>query len=200
MKFSEMLTALEQARDSRESLVLVTLDILLEGRDPKTRSALEAAAIPHWFDAGILATLLQGSRQQAAATVVSLRILPIVEPADRQHTWVVQSEVRLALRKRLAKATPDRFRRLTERARDYYQGTDHRSRIESVYHGLHADPVGAAEQLQKLHDECSATGVRSRCRTWGMCSMKSIRRGTYEAWLARGPCCVWGGFGRPRQR
>lgn len=158
MRFSEMLSALEEAQNDRERLAIAAVEIVLSGRDPKVRAALEAASVPHWFDTDVLAALLGLSPQAAATTAVTLRILPMVEALDNQQSWTVQHDARAALRLRLAEDDPDRFRILSQRCAQYFAGEDPLLRLEALYHRLMFAPVEAAEQLRLLHEDWQRQG------------------------------------------
>ena len=158
MKFSEMLAALEAAQNDHEQLALATIDIVLSGRDPQVRAALEAASVPHWFDSDVLAALLGLSPQGAATTVVALRVLPMVEALDNRQSWAIDQDARRALRLRLAEEDPDRFRILSQRCAQWLAGDEPVLRIESLYHRLTVTPDEAAEQLRILHEEWQRQG------------------------------------------
>jgi hypothetical protein len=85
MDFEEAISRLQAAQGDPEKLTLATVDIVLATHEPALRTALEAAAVPHWFAAGILSTLLETDEATASKWVEELRRLPMVEafPAHR---------------------------------------------------------------------------------------------------------------------
>lgn len=78
MNIDEIIGRIQAVRDNPQELTLATVDIVLAAHDAQLRAAFEAAAIPHWFSADILATLLQIDRITAEEYVDRLRQLPMV--------------------------------------------------------------------------------------------------------------------------
>ncbi len=68
----------------------------LPGCPPPLRAALEAAAVPHAFDVGALASLIDAPAAVAAAHVSALAALPCVERAPYLHGWRVRPDQPLA--------------------------------------------------------------------------------------------------------
>src|SRR5438270_9085595 len=101
---------------------------------PRVREALEAAAIPHWFDDLILARLLDTDADEAAALREHLINLTQVEPFPERGGWNVHESTRRALRLEMCRKDPERFRNLSARAADCWPGEQVMSRIETIYH------------------------------------------------------------------
>ena len=59
MDINTFIDRLKTSQEDKKSLTLATVDIVLAAHDSALRYALEAAAVPHWFDARILAALGQ---------------------------------------------------------------------------------------------------------------------------------------------
>jgi hypothetical protein len=124
------------------------------------RTALEATAIPHWFDDKILAALLgpELAEGKAPSLLRQLCRLPLVEPfpARGLDAWNVHKQMRLALRRRLHSQAHERFNNLSTRASYYLRNlgeADHLkpdARIELLYHEL---SVGSLE-ISELTSLC----------------------------------------------
>ena len=138
-------------------LALATVDLafpgLPDGERAALRSALEAAAVPHWCDADMLARLADDAVPPASSRWQLLRQLSIVEPFPARGTDAgnVQGSSRLAIRRMLAKAQPERFRELSAQAASIFEAdTRPAGRIEWLYHLLTADPERGVTELQAL--------------------------------------------------
>ena len=77
--FEETIKRLQSAQGDPEKLMLATVDVVLTTHEPGLRAALEAAAIPHWFDTKILSVLLEADEDTATKWVERLQGLPMVE-------------------------------------------------------------------------------------------------------------------------
>ena len=118
------------------------------------RTALEAAAVPHWCDAGVLAGLIDDSGSLSHGQWARLKALPVVEsfPARGVDAGNVHEASRLAIRKYLAETQPTRFIDLSARsARVFEADTRPVGRIEWIYHLLVADPERGASELEDLN-------------------------------------------------
>ena len=84
MDFASQLRVLQATQGDPAKLALATVDLkypeLSEADRADLKKALEAAAIPHWCDGGILAALLKISPEDSAARLNRLRGLTVVEP------------------------------------------------------------------------------------------------------------------------
>jgi hypothetical protein len=124
------------------------------------RSALEAAAVPHWCDSGILTDLIEASGPAGSGQWARLKKLPIIEsfPARGTDAENVHEASRLAIRKRLAETEPARFTLLSRRSARVFE-LDMRpiGRIEWIYHLLVADPERGAVELEGLDRAWSGT-------------------------------------------
>ena len=138
-------------------LALATVDLtfpgLPDGERAALRSAIEAAAVPHWCDTDTLARLADDAAPQASSRCQLLKQLSIVEPfpARGADAGKVQGSSRLAIRRMLAKAQPERFRELSAQAASVFEAdTRPAGRIEWLYHLLAADPERGVTELQAL--------------------------------------------------
>lgn len=77
----DLLARLQAAETAEERGWLVT-QALLDSLPPDLRRAAWAAAVPHWFDAGILAALLERPAADCASLYVELQNLSFVEPFE----------------------------------------------------------------------------------------------------------------------
>jgi tetratricopeptide (TPR) repeat protein len=162
MDFAEQLRMLKAAQGDPAKLALATVDIayptLPDVERTALKEALEAAAIPHWCDEAILATLLEISPAASATLLARLRRLTVVEPfpARGDTALDVHEATRLALRKHLAADSQSHFRALSTRAAMLFASDLTPSgRIEWIYHLLCADPARGADELEKLSRDWS---------------------------------------------
>jgi tetratricopeptide (TPR) repeat protein len=157
----KQLSLIREAQGDPALLAFATVDLTFPGLPPgerlALRSALAAAAIPHWCDAGILAELDGSGAPDSGAPNGSgddrwarLKRLPVVEPFQARGTDAadVHEASRLPIRKYLADKQRDRFIALSSRAVAVFE-TDTRDagRIERIYHLFVADPDRAATEL-----------------------------------------------------
>lgn len=119
-------------------------------RSPDLFAVLEAAAVPHWFDARILAELLGTDAVAAGRWLNELCQLSMVEAFTPRDAWMVAGPTRLALRQELAKAAPERWHELAWRAAGSFAGEEAELQIERVYHELVVAPAEAAVRLTAI--------------------------------------------------
>lgn len=151
MTFDEIIARLQDAKGDPEQLALATVDVTLAGRDERLREALEAAAIPHWFDELILAHLLDAGQAEAVILRERLVALPMVESFAARKGWNVHEATRLALRRKSQSSQHDRFLELSAKAAAYWgrAGDNVVFQIEALYHSLISQPEAGADQLEK---------------------------------------------------
>jgi tetratricopeptide (TPR) repeat protein len=120
------------------------------------RAALDAAAVFHWFDAGLLSKALGISEAEATRRVIALDGMPFIEEYRQTDHNVrnVHESTRLGWQKQLASENGQRFRDLSKAAADCFAGDgDSPQRIEWIYHRFCADPELAADELEELNGE-----------------------------------------------
>jgi tetratricopeptide (TPR) repeat protein len=154
---SDDLLARLQAAESAEERDWLVTETLLESLPAELRQAAWAAAVPHWFDASILAALLDREPEECAALYADLQALPFVEPFEARGGQNVHEVTRTAMLAKLWSERRDEYRALSARAAaTFADGDEPEMRIEEIYHLLVADPdAGAAalyEQGWKWHD------------------------------------------------
>ena len=149
MTFEEILEHLRQAQGDPHLLALATTDSVLASHPPALRQALEAAAIPHWFDEQILGQMMNVDPAAASAVLATLKTLPFVEPFQAKGGWNVHEATRLALRRKLRSDEPERFAILSATAAGVWIGDDSGSRVENIYHRLSASPQKGAGDLER---------------------------------------------------
>jgi len=123
------------------------------------RSALEAAAVPHWCDAAILTALIDDSGLLGPGQWALLKVLPVIEPCPEQGADAgrVAEGSRLAIRRRLAGTERARFLELSRRmAHRLAADTRPASRIERIYHLLAADAERGIVELTELNRRWTA--------------------------------------------
>ena len=109
----EQLQLIRDAHGDPALLALATVDLtfpdLPDGERTALRSALEAAAVPHWCDADILAELIDDSGSPIPGQWARLKELPVVEPfpARGADAGNVHEASRLAIRKQSGRDAAD---------------------------------------------------------------------------------------------
>jgi len=148
---------LESAGDDEKltlAIVEVAVSAYAEDEQEGLREAIRAAAVPHWFDADILAALLEASVAEGARIYDVLKKLPFVEVFPARKASNIHERTRLNLLGRLARDDPEKYRELSARAAEYFkQGREAYNRVEAIYHLLIADGVTAGSELAGLSDE-----------------------------------------------
>jgi len=164
MNFAEQLRILQAAQGDPAKLALATVDLkypeLPEAERATLKEVLEAAAIPHWCDAAILAALLGIPLEESAARLAQLRGLTVVEPFKaRGETAVnVHEAARLVLRKRMARKDQQRFQKLSAQAAKVFEQVHAPAkRIEWIYHRLCAESERGATELEALNRQWSGS-------------------------------------------
>jgi tetratricopeptide (TPR) repeat protein len=157
VNFERALEILKKAEGDEASVRLASVDLqfpdLPETERARLRQALEAAAVPHWFDDQILAALLNVTSDDAAQTSVRLRQLSVVEPFSARGPGAsnVHEKSRLALRARMKREAPERLRELSSQARSCFAGEEPHLRIEALYHRFTAEPEAAPGECRELY-------------------------------------------------
>ena len=157
MDSHDQLQLIRDAHGDPALLALATVDLTFpdfpDGERAALRLALEAAAAPHWCDAGILAELIDDSTLPIPSQWALLKKLPVVEPfpARGADAGNVHEASRLAIRKRLAERQHKRFIEFSARSARVFEA-DMRpiGRIEWIYHLLVADPERGVVELEDL--------------------------------------------------
>jgi len=175
--FDAILARLEAARDDPRALALATLDICLAGREPLLRSAVEAAAIPHWFDTDILRALLPDAEARIDDLLQELAKLPMVETFKARGGWNVHELTRLALRERMARDEPARLAELSALAAAQFAGDASERQIECVFHRLNASPAEGAAELYALSRAWDDAGRHETLQALGV-ALDELARGS----------------------
>jgi tetratricopeptide (TPR) repeat protein len=143
----DLLARLRTAASEEERDWLVT-EALLASLPNELRQAAWAAAVPHWFDARMLASLLEREPEECAALYADLQSLPFVEPFEARGGYNVHVATRVAMLEKLWDERRDEYAALSARAAATFAGSDEaETRIEEIYHLLIADPDAGAEAL-----------------------------------------------------
>ncbi|MEG4236411.1 tetratricopeptide repeat protein [Microcoleus sp. Pol14C6] len=142
---AEFLARLVQAQTEEEKDWLLA-ELSLSVLSPERAMAL-AAAVPHWFDANILAALQPDLAQQAEALYLELQHLPFVEGfADRGHN--IHERTRKAMLRHLWETEEEAFKQFSQRLVDYF-GAENTNRIEQIYHAVMADFEAGSSQFER---------------------------------------------------
>ena len=157
MENIDQLRLIRDAQGDPALLALATVDLAFpsnpDAERNALRAALEAAAVPHWCDAAILAKLIDNSYTVSRSLWAQLKELPVVEPfpARGADAGNIHETSRLAIRRRLAEMQQARLIELSARLARAFE-TDMRpiGRIEWIYHLLLADPERGTSELEDL--------------------------------------------------
>lgn len=147
----DLLTQL-QAAQSDEDREWIVLQFSLNNLNLAVREAVWAIAIPHWFDAQFLATLLDKSDSESSEHFDTLIKFSFVEPFPGRG-YDVHERSRSLLLKRLWHDDKEKYCTLSRRAADYCSRQDQSDtlwRVETIYHQLIAEPNEGASQLQDV--------------------------------------------------
>ena len=145
---------------SQEEVAAVLLDDTLVNAGPAGAAALLAAAVPHWFDAPLLAALLEASEPEAAGRLARLAEYSFVsQRADGAYLYHETTRSGLLAR---VKADPDRFRELSRRAANFFErqwagsaekGVPFMEFAEWLYHSLAVDDAPAFDRLTAAYHD-----------------------------------------------
>ena len=164
MDIREQLRLLQTAEGDPARLALATVDLafptLSDGERTELKTALEAASLPHWCDADLLAALLEVPVQASRERLSRLRRLKVLEPfpARGEQAVNVHEAARLDLRRWLIAHRPESFRTWSQRAAEHFAADPSpAARIEWIYHRLGYDPDRAATELECLNRDWSGS-------------------------------------------
>jgi hypothetical protein len=145
----EFLAKLTAAQTDDERSWLVT-ELRLGMLSEELRSVVWATAVPHWFDAEILAALRPELADQAASLYLKIQGLSFIEQfCDRGHR--VHDLTRKLMLDQLWLENPTEFKLLSHRAAAYFRTQPAaESQIELVYHQVGHDSDLGASALNDL--------------------------------------------------
>ncbi len=144
-----LLEALEKAHDEKERGEIF-FEHTLSHLEGDLRAALEAAAIPHWFDAEILAELLGEKSSKAQALYGRLCRLSFTEERYT-NGHAVHEAMRQKILARLWSRERDRYHSFSRRALNYFERRkrgDTSWYVEAIYHRMIAEPQGLADHIR----------------------------------------------------
>lgn len=127
----------------------------------RTRIALVASSVPHWFDEGLLGALLRISVSEARMLVGRLRDLKVVEafPARGPGALNVQGATRQAIRRYLRTNSPREWSLFARRAAAHLQNrTDSVASIERLFHRFAYMAEEATSECRDLERHLAASG------------------------------------------
>jgi len=152
----------------RPQVVADLVDRLLEGVPQDMRPAFETSAVLRYFNVDALGALLEHGN--AEELYIELRRWPFIHP--RREGLAVHDTMREMINEALYVRTPERFRRLHERAAEYYEarlekavGNDRaRYAVEQLYHRIRADEVSGVQLFRKTAEELVRYGLVNQLR------------------------------------
>ena len=136
----DFLSELQNAPTDEEREWIV-LSLSLDGLPKNLQGAVWAAAVPHWFDAAFLASLLGNSLPEVRSLMIDLESLSFVESVEGLG-YCVHERTRQLMLGRLWRDDRKRFVALSARAASFCArfGEDYPNiAIEKIYHLLISD-------------------------------------------------------------
>ena len=117
----------------------------LDGLPPAVAETVRAAAVPHAFDAQVLAAMLDMEAAEAERACGTLREMPFVQ-AMGDRRYALHEMVRDFLLDELWRERREDYRAWSRRAAEHFEGDDQdASRLEAAYHWLVAEPERGAD-------------------------------------------------------
>lgn len=162
----QALSQLQLVQNDPQTLTVVTAKIVCDQIDSQLFDILQVAAIPHWFDVEILATLMQTDTNLASGWLDKLKALPMVERYISRQAWNVHEATRLAIRAQLSTIQPARFLALSNLAAIYFSGDDDNRQVERIYHRLAGGENTADQQLLRFYYHWHIPAVMKFNKHW----------------------------------
>src|SRR6476646_234784 len=149
---NQLLTRLATAQTEEERSWIVT-EALLETLEPDLASEVWAVAIPHWFNAEILAALCPELATKAERLYTELQALSFVEVfPERGHN--VHERTRKLMLSHLWQENAKKFRLLSARAAEYFARSSRpEDQIEWLYHFVVVDTKWEGSELWNIAQE-----------------------------------------------
>ena len=145
------------ALPERERIVAEATRGFLAVLPPDLAETVRAAAIPHWFDAALLAALLELPQDEADRRYAALQEMPFVQAVAGRGHALHELTRRLLLDELWAGREAD-FRAWSRRAAGFFDSQDDETaRIEAIYHWLAADPDRGADLVWEWGAEWNNT-------------------------------------------
>ncbi|MGB5900020.1 MAG: tetratricopeptide repeat protein, partial [Geitlerinemataceae cyanobacterium] len=143
---AEFLARLAQAQTETQKDWLLT-ELSLSVLSPGLRAMALAAAVPHWFDADILAALQPDLAPQAEALYRELQALSFVEVfPEKGHN--LHERTRQAILNHLWETDEEALRQFSQRLAEYF-ATDETHRVEEIYHRVVADFQAGSREFDR---------------------------------------------------
>jgi hypothetical protein len=170
MDTGRFVTLIKEAQGDRALLAHAQIEFLRAEQAEAERAALhvalEAAAIPHWFDEEILQLMLDEPLKPLAGELTQkLRALPFIEPfrARGELAANVHEATRHALRRRLDTENHERLRDLSRRVQAALPAISDTTaapylRLEALYHRFISDPAKIEYKCGAIFHEWKAAG------------------------------------------
>ena len=105
----EEFKALHSKVSASESVGDPSLDVLLQTVAPEMARVIQALAIPHWFDADVLATVLPEDELARSAEILD-EVLELPFIRSHLHGYTYHDDVRNMLRRYLMRVESERLR------------------------------------------------------------------------------------------
>jgi len=155
---------LEASKGNLHAQAVISAEFFLSALPEQNRlllhAAIDAGAILRWFDADLLAQVLDISSDEAGKRFQEMNKLPFVErfPNQERELKFINQPTRLGWRKKLFREQSERFHKLSSRAAGCFVGY-HSSKgcIEWIYHLLYADPMRGVMELKRLEQKWTSS-------------------------------------------
>jgi hypothetical protein len=124
-----------QSAETVEEQGRLAIEALLDSLSPDLRAASWAAAVPHWFDAEILAALLERPVTDCTTLYAELQTLPFVEPFKARGGHNIHELTRVIMLGQLWRERRGEYLNLSARAASYFSRRDKAEwQAEHTYH------------------------------------------------------------------
>jgi tetratricopeptide (TPR) repeat protein len=188
---NQFLTRLAAAQTEEERSWIVT-ETLLETLVPELASAVWAVAIPHWFNAPILAALRPELAAEAERLYTELQALSFVEVFP-ERGYNIHERTRKLMLSHLWQENAEKFRLLSARAAEYFARSSRpEDQIEWLYHLIVVDTKWEGSELWNLAQQWSNNFRRAELESLLKTLLEQVEANRVER-PAKAEVCYWQG-------
>ncbi len=153
----EEFKALHSKVSASESVGDPSLDVLLQTVAPEMARVIQALAIPHWFDADVLATVLPEDELARSAEILD-EVLELPFIRSHLHGYTYHDDVRNMLRRYLMRVESERLRQWSHQFDEAFQSAHEPQdaedvRWEQAFHQLAWDESSGLQSFDTLLNE-----------------------------------------------
>ena len=168
------------------------LQKLMASLPPSLAKALQAAAVPHHFDAKLLSTLLGLEETEEEKLYAGLQKMPFVRPVGQEGS-VLHESIRDLLLNELWEKSREDYRAYSRLAAEYFQSQEgYAAQLEALYHWLVAEPDRGADLARDWGAEWNNSFQYEHIETLVQLGLEHDRAGRLKS-RARGWVYFWKG-------